>query len=181
MDEMVDLSILGGERVELVDVEFAELFDVDGTAVTVLTMVELRVVLVDVALFGVVVAVAARPSEVRAKDGVEARMGERVREGVSMWAIDGVVEGGRGSAWTGEKEKGGKDDGSNQTNTVKRDNERAPVSSRPNPFDSTHAAISSVPNSLLHFSLASHMIFVLTKSNFLALKNRRRVLSSYLS
>lgn len=58
MHEVLQLSVLRGQRVKLVDVELAELFDVDRSTVLVGTVVELWVVLVDFFLFGVVESVA---------------------------------------------------------------------------------------------------------------------------
>lgn len=69
MNEMFELPLLGGERVELVDVEFAKLLNVDGSTFFVLAMVKLGVVFVDFTLFGVVEAVAARPSIARSRGG----------------------------------------------------------------------------------------------------------------
>jgi len=69
MNEMFELPLLGGERVELVDVEFAKLLNVDGSTFFVLAMVELGVVFVDFTLFGVVEAVAGRPSIARSQGG----------------------------------------------------------------------------------------------------------------
>lgn len=48
---------MGGERVELGDVELAELLDVDGTTVLVGLVIVLRVVLRDLFVFGIVKAV----------------------------------------------------------------------------------------------------------------------------
>jgi hypothetical protein len=58
INEVFQLPILGSERVELVNVEFPELFDVDGSTGFVGSVVELGIVFVDGGTFWVVVAVA---------------------------------------------------------------------------------------------------------------------------
>ena len=47
--------------------------------------------------------------------------------------------------------------------------------------DMTHAAISSAPNSFLHFSLFAHINLAFGRSNFRARRNRNKVMSSYRS
>ena len=54
MHEMPELSFLCRQSVEFLDVEFAKLFNVDGSTVSVGSVVELGIVLVDIGLFGVV-------------------------------------------------------------------------------------------------------------------------------
>ena len=54
MDQMLQLSILCRQSVQLVDVEFAKLFDVQGSSVSVRHVVELGVVLVHLGLFGII-------------------------------------------------------------------------------------------------------------------------------
>ncbi len=78
MDQVPELSLLGGEGVELVDVELAELFDVDRTTISVLSVVELGVISCHFALFGVVEAVSV--SE-RFK-GERSRRASEIKDGV---------------------------------------------------------------------------------------------------
>lgn len=54
---MQDLAVLGGDLVQCVDIELAELLNVDWSAVLVGLVVELGVVLVDLGCLGVVEAV----------------------------------------------------------------------------------------------------------------------------
>ena len=58
MYEVVQLPVLVREGVQLVDVQFAQLFNVHWSALFVGLVVELGIVFVDVGLFGVVVAIA---------------------------------------------------------------------------------------------------------------------------
>ena len=143
--EMFQLAFLRCERVEFVNVEFAELLDVDGSALAVDLVIELGVVFDYLGLFGIVKAVTARAKRMsRSKEilvGVESSVGQ------------------------GEL----------------IDTHREEASARSSRSQTTHAAMSSAPNSFLHFSLFSHMILLFARSNFLARKNRSSVVSSYLS
>lgn len=60
MNETLELTLLSGDLVESVDVELAELLDVDRAALLVGLVVELGVEVVDLGSLGVVEAVPAQ-------------------------------------------------------------------------------------------------------------------------
>ena len=86
MDEMLDLSFLRGQRVELVDVELSQLLDVDRSSVPILTVVELGIVFVHFALFGIVETVTEyRPSGLRSEEKSAVwEQGESIEDGKSL-------------------------------------------------------------------------------------------------
>ena len=78
MNEMLQLSLLGGQSVQLVDVEFTELLNVDRSTILVGTVIELGVVLVDLGLFRVVESIAkCRKCQLKTR---------RQRQGVKTWS-----------------------------------------------------------------------------------------------
>ncbi len=58
MNEVLELTILRGDRVQLVDIEFTKLFNVNGSSVSIGSVVELWIVLVNFGLLGVVESVS---------------------------------------------------------------------------------------------------------------------------
>lgn len=151
--QVLKLTILGSKCVQLVVVEFTELFDVDWSALSVGFVVELGIVLVDLGSFMIVISVTKKLSAI-------------------IPVVDNLI---------------------NFLPTF--DTSKFTPHACPRPCSAsfsislhlltwrqlrtdTHAAISSAPNSFLHFSLSAHINFAFGKSNFLARRNRSSVWSS---